>query len=103
MSIFYLAVLLNVSDFLYGSIAAYVNKEFTSKKFKKGLLTHGFAIFAIILASVETPLMSDYMVPIYAMVVAYCSSEAISMLEIYKTNGGELPTIIENFINSKHK
>lgn len=103
VNIYTLAVALTTLDIIFGSLYAFVNKDFKSSKFKTGAISHVLAIFMILGAEAFAPVLEGYNIAAQVVVGAYALTECISLLETYKSNGGVLPDSISKYINTKDK
>lgn len=101
INIYTLAVALTTLDIVFGSLYALINKNFQSSKFKAGAVSHVLAIFLIMGAHMFEPVLQGYNIAAQVVVGAYAMTEIISLLETYKSNGGELPDSISKYINTK--
>lgn len=103
INIYTLAVALTTLDIIFGSLYAFVNKDFKSSTFKSGAISHILAIFLIFGVEMYEPVLQEYNIAAQVVVGAYAVTEAISLLETYKSNGGVLPDSISKYINTKDK
>lgn len=103
LDIYTLSIVLTTVDMIFGSVSAFTLGKFTSSRFKSGALTHVLAITAIIIADYYEPVLSGYNIAVQAFVSAYAFTEFISILETYKSIGGELPDTVSKYINTKDK